>query len=43
MEIKKTKPNIGAGRRCLKDYINLYILPYEGIDVEWDLEKPPSI
>ena len=28
----KTKLNLGAGKKCLEDYINLDIIKYEGID-----------
>ncbi len=40
-DIMKTKLNLGAGRKCLKDYVNLDIIKYEGIDVVWNLEETP--
>lgn len=37
----KTKLNLGAGKKCLEDYINLDIIKYEGIDIVWNLEETP--
>lgn len=39
--MKKTKLNLGCGKRILKDFINVDITNYEGIDLQWDLNKLP--